>query len=266
MQVYIEYAILDNFIVDWFLLRQAAVLLRIKFKKRFLLLAATIGTVVAVVLPIADVPQIISFIIKLLLGALMCFVAVKHSNLVAYVKYFNVFLLLTFLLGGLVIGIMSILGIPYDFEAYYSNKLMPIGLNVLFGYLLAFGIKRFIARFVSSVLIAPDLYETEISVGGRTFKAVAFFDNGNRLKDEKTGLPIIICGEKFFNKLSTSAMLVAAGRILYSTASGTGENVFYNTDYVIVNKGREGAVRHAFLMKGNVNCVDAEMIIGRELL
>ena len=266
MQVYIEYAVLDHLIVDYFLLRQAAVLLRIPFKKRWLFLASVIGTAVAVALPVMDLPTVVSFIVKILLGVLISFIAVRHANFLSYLKYFNVFLLLTFLLGGIIIGIMSLLGIPYDFEAYYSNKLLPIGLNVLFGYLLYFAIRRFIGRFVSSVLIAPDLYDAEISINGISFKAVAFFDNGNRLKDEKTGLPIIICNQKFFDKLCRATRLSAEGKILYSTASGTGETEYYRTDYVIVNKGREGAVKHAFLMAGNVAAVDAELIIGRALL
>ena len=266
MQVYIEYAILDNFFVDYFLLRQAAVILRIPFKKRWLAFAAVVGTTVAVILPIFNVPTVISFVIRISLGFIISFIAVRHRNFLCFVKYFNVFLLLTFLLGGAIVGIMSIIGIPYDVKAYYSNKLLPIGLNVLFGYLLYFGIRRFVDRFVSSVLIAPDLYDAEIVVNGMNFKAVAFFDNGNRLKDEKTGLPIIICDEKFFDKLCAATRLCVQGKILYSTASGTGENEFYKTDYVIVNKGREGAVRHACIMPGNVAAVDAQMIIGRALL
>ena len=266
MQVYIEYAILDNFFVDYFLLRQAAVILRIKFKKRWLILSSVIGTAVAVILPLFYLPTVVSFAVKLLLGMVISFTAVKHRNFIGYIKYFNVFLLLTFLLGGVIIGIMSLLGIPYDFRAYYSNKLLPIGLNVLFGYLLYFGIRKFVDRFVSSVMIAPDLYDAEVIINGVSFKAVAFFDNGNRLKDEKTGLPIIICNQKFFNKIKSLTLLDVRGSVTYSTASGVGENEFYGTDYVIVNKGREGVVRHAHIMQGNVAAVDAEMIIGRALL
>ena len=266
MQVYIEYAILDNFFVDYFLLRQAAVILRLKFKKRRLLLSSVIGTTVAVVLPLFDLPTVVGFVVKILLGTVISFTAVDHRNFKGYLKYFNVFLLLTFLLGGVIIGIMSLLGIPYDFEAYYSNKLLPIGLNVLFGYLIYFGIRKFVDRFVSSVMIAPDLYDAEVFINGVSFKAVAFFDSGNRLKDEKTGLPIIICNQKFFDKLTSSTRLSVRGVIAYSTASGVGENEFYATDYVIVNKGREGVVRHAHIMQGNVAAVDAELIIGRALL
>ena len=266
MQVYIEYAILDNFFVDYFLLRQAAVLLRVPFKKRRLILSSVIGTVVAVVLPLFDLPTVVGFILKILLGTVISFTAVDHRNFTGYIKYFNVFLLLTFFLGGVIIGIMSLIGIPYDFEAYYSNKLLPIGLNVLFGYLLYFGIKKFVDRFVSSVMIAPDLYDAEVFINGASFKAVAFYDSGNRLKDVKTGLPIIICSQKFFDKLNSSTRLSVRGVIAYSTASGVGENEFYAIDYVIVKKGREGVVRYARIMPGSVAAVDAELIIGRALL
>jgi len=266
MQVYIEYAVLDNLIVDFFLLRQAAVLLRIKYKKRFLLLASVIGTMIAVVLPVANLPAVVSFIIKILSGLLITLIAVKHLNMACYLKYFNVFLLLTFLLGGIIIGIMSLLGIPYDFEAYYSNKLLPVGLNVLCGYLVVFGVKKFVKRFVSSVTIAPDLYSVQIVINGDRFPATAFFDNGNRLFDERKGLPIIVCCERFFKKISAKTPLNTAGRLLFTTAAGVSENEYYDIDYIIVSRGKEGELKHACIMKGEVRAVDADMIIGRALL
>ncbi len=103
MQVYIEYAILDNFFVDYFLLRQAAVLLRVPFKKRRLILSSVIGTVVAVVLPLFDLPTVVGFILKILLGTVISFTAVNHRNFLGYIKYFNVFFLLTFFLGCVII-------------------------------------------------------------------------------------------------------------------------------------------------------------------
>lgn len=266
MQVYIEYAITDNFIVDCFLLYQTAVLLRVKYKKRFIVLSSLIGTAVAVVLPVVGLPAVAAFVVRLVTGLLMCYTAVRHGSFIAYVKFFNVFLLLTFFLGGLVIGIMTLIGIPYDPAAYYENKLLPIGLNVLFGYLLYFGIRRSVAKFVSSVMIAPDLYEAEVYVDGACFKATAFFDNGNRLIDERTGLPIIICSGRFFNKLSKGARLSVRGKMTYITASGQGEGRYYHTDYVVVRKGRVGFVRHAYIMPGAVSAVDAELVIGRALL
>ena len=266
MQVYIEYAVFDNLIVDFFLLAETARLLKVGSKKLRLIASSVLGTVVAVVLPIADVPMIIAFIIKIISAMVMTLIAVKHTGVLSYVKFFNVFLLLTFLLGGTIVGILSLMGIPYDLAAYYSNKLLPIGLNVLFAVFVAWGIKKFLRFNVSSVCVATDLYETEIVVGGVKFKAVAFFDNGNRLHDEATGLPIIVCKRGFFKKLTDKVELKPRGVLGFNTVAGNSSKTYYFTDYVVVKNGKVGTVRHAFIMQGDVNVSGADVIVGKSLV
>lgn len=265
MTVYIEYAILDNFLVDYLLLYLSAVLLKVKYKKLRLIFASAIGTAVAVVLPIISVPPVVAFLIKISLAAVMALVAVRYRRFIDYVKYLNAFLLSTFVLGGAVIAICSLVGIPYDVQAYYSNKMIPIGVNLLCGY-LAFGfVKRLVKRVTTSVEIAADLYDVEIFINDYRFTAVALFDSGNRLTDGKTGLPVIVCGKRFFDKVVRVTKPVSAGKIAFTDVSGGGESNLYETDYIVVKSGSAGAVKHAELMVGNVKNVDADMIIGRTL-
>ncbi len=266
MEVYIEYAIIDNFIVDYVLLTETARLLKVPFKKRNLFLASALGTAFAVVTPLLSLPLAVTFVIKVLSGMLVALFAVKHGGALAYVKFFNVFLLMTFLLGGIVIGILSLLGIPYELSAYYSNKLIPIGINVLFGFLLVRGVRLFIDFNASSVKISRDLYEAEIVVGGKSFGCVAFFDNGNRLYDEASGLPIIVCKRSFFQKISGKTRLKRRGTLLYNTAAGDSDGSYYYTDYVVVKKGKVGSVKHAFIMQGDMTVADADVLVGRGLV
>ncbi len=266
MEIYIEYAILDNLIVDYFLLKETAVILRKKHRFWQLFLASVIGTVVAVVLPLFILPNIVVFFIKLVLALLITYVAVEHRKFVDYVKYLNVFLLLTFLLGGIIIGVLSLIGIPYDVKAYYSNKILPIGLNVLIGYLIIKLIKKFIEENVSSAFISQELYDCELFINGKPFLATAFFDSGNRLIDEKSGLPIIVCKPSFIEKIKKKTNVTYGGKIYFSTAVGQGEQDLINIDYLIVRHGKVGSVKHAMIIEGDINIKSADIIIGRMLI
>ena len=264
MTVYIEYAILDNFIVDYFLLKESAFLLRKRVKRPRLILASIFGTAVAVILPLFDLGYLWEFLIKVFSGLIICCIAARHENLLSFVKFFNVFLLLTFFLGGVVIGVVSILGIPYDFEAYYSNKLLPIGLNVLFGYLLVKGVKRFIEKNLSAAAIAADTYEIEVVIRGKSYTGVAFFDSGNRLTDERDGLPVVVCSKKFFKRLYSGGALIPRGAINYSTATGVARSSLYYIDYAVVYDSKKGKATAAYVMQGNVNSNIADALIGKD--
>ena len=266
MEIYIEYAILDNLIVDYFLLKEAAIILRIKHRFWQILSASIIGTIIAVILPLFTLPQIISFLIKLILAALICYVAVEHRRLVDYIKYLNVFLLLTFLFGGIIIGILSLIGIPYNAQAYYSNKILPVGLNILIGYLAIKFIKKFIENNISSAFISQELYDCEIFVNGKPFLATAFFDSGNRLVDERSGLPIIVCKPSFMEKIKRNTDLRYSGKLYFSTASGQAVQNLGNIDYIIVKHGKIGSVKHAMIIEGDINIKCADIIIGRRLI
>lgn len=266
MEIYIEYAILDNLIVDFFLLKESAVILRIKHRFWQVLLAAVIGTVVAVILPLFTLPGLIVFIIKLILAVIISYVAVSHRRAIDYVKYLNVFLLLTFLFGGIIIGVLSLIGIPYGAEAYYSNKILPIGLSVLIGYLAVKLIKKFVEQNISSVFIAKELYECELLINGSVFLATAFFDSGNRLVDEKSGLPIIVCKPSFIEKIKRKTNVTYGGKIYFTTAAGRAAQNLIKIDYVIVRQGKIGNVRHAMIIEGDINIKSADIIIGRALI
>ena len=266
MQVYIEYAVLDNLIVDFVLLKESAVLLRLPHGWLRIFLASVAGTAVAVILPVIGLKDVFGVIVKVMCALVISFIAVDHGSVVGYFKYLGVFLAMTFLLGGTVIGILSLIGIPYDAEAYYSNKLLPIGLNVLAAYLTVKLVTGFIKRAVPSIMLAADRYEAEITVNGLTFKSVAFFDNGNRLKDTKTGLPIIVCSAKLFGRIAKKTNLIKGGELYYVTAAGESRSDYYSIDTVEIKTGGGKKKKRAYIMKGEVFLSDADMIVGREVI
>ena len=92
MEVYIEYVIIDNLVMDYLLLKFTAQLLKIKYKKGMVFLGAVIGTLGAVFMPLLALPNNFAFLLKVALGLLIAFVGVSHKSVFAYFKFFNLFL------------------------------------------------------------------------------------------------------------------------------------------------------------------------------
>lgn len=265
-EVYIEFAVIDNLIMDYILLREAAVCCARKFKPLRLFLSSLVGTAGAVLLPLLSVAPLYSFLIKLFIGALMAFVCVKHRTPREYLVYFNVFLLFTFITGGAIIALFSFAGIKYDLAAYTQAGVVPMGLALLAAFALALGVKTFIRRAVKKIKSYGDVMPLIIKAEGKLFELSGFLDSGNTLKDERTGLPVIMISKRSFEKMKLRIKPVKAGRIYFTTAAGFVSTDIYRADYVKFGiLGKEKSACFA-VEKAAYAGVNADAIVGKALL
>ena len=91
MQVYLEYAVADNLVIDYFLLLSSLYLTGNKLNKFRIFLSALLGTLVAIILPLFTVNAVVSFFVKILLALVMIFTAGEYKNLKGYVLALNLF-------------------------------------------------------------------------------------------------------------------------------------------------------------------------------
>lgn len=235
MEVYIEYVILDNFIMDWILLKETAVLLKHKSCKLQLFIASLIGTAAAVIFPLLRLSKPILFILKIFVGALISFIAASHKSFIRYIKYYNVFLLTTFLLGGAVIAVFYALG--FDVKSYGAsfNGILPVGINFLFGYLLVKIVKKSLNKSINGLITDKYRYKCTIKTGLAVLKATGYFDSGNLLLDRKSGLPVALCRKNIVDKLKKrGAVFPPPYEADFSTVSGDGKILLYEVDAMLI--------------------------------
>ena len=265
-EIYIEFAVIDNLIMDYILLREAAVACARKFKPVRLFLSSLVGTAGAVILPLLSVAPLYSFLIKLFIGAFMAFLSVKHRTAREYIVYFNVFLLFTFVTGGAIIALFSFAGIKYDLAAYTQAGAAPMGLALLAAFLLALGVKTFIRRALKKLNRYGDIMPLTVKAEGKLFEFSGFLDSGNTLKDERTGLPVVMLSRRSFEKMKLKIKPVKAGRIYFTTAAGFVSTDIYRTDYVKFGAyGKEKSACFAVEKASHVG-VNADAIVGKALL
>ena len=175
MQVYIEYVILNNLLINALILVLTLRFMRYKINKIALLFASTIGVSYAVFLPIFDIMNI--FILKVVLSLVMVATVMGRCRLKRYLCACAIFFAITFSLGGAVIGISSMLS--YELSEL-SSSLIPFYVAV--AGLGALCMQRLISKYVT-LARRKSKYEENVvlAANGVEVECKAYYDSGNRL-------------------------------------------------------------------------------------
>ena len=184
MTVYVEYVLIDNFIIDYLILKATFAITAKKIAKGRLFICALILSIFALIFPLLNLNGVIGGLIKILYGMLCIIFAYEYKTLNEYVGVVLVFFALTFLTGGFVTALYQAFGIPFGNKLTISLAVIPICsilkiCKVLFNYL------------TRKVQVTKFLYKTQISVGKITVDGVGFLDTGNVLYDGN--FPCVIC-------------------------------------------------------------------------
>lgn len=235
MQVYLEYAIADNFIIDYFLLLSSLYLTGNKISKFKILFSALIGTAVAIILPLFTLNAIVSFFVKILLAITMIYLAGEYKNFKGYILCLNVFILLTFLTGGAVIAILFALNMDYVLVGTkIVNQGLPVSLMIAVSFIFCFIVIKVGKAIYRKKQIFPFIRKCEIVAGDKSFPLVGFVDSGNRLYDDKRGCPIVVISKKNLEKMNILPYLSAKiGSLKFNTVSGEGEMPLYKISGII---------------------------------
>ena len=193
MEVYIEYVIIDNLIVDFLLLWSTLKIMKIKINKYLLVFSSLFGTIVSCILPLCDIDGVLLIFVKFLVGILMLLISHKPTGFVNFIYTFFVFLSLTFLMGGACYAVIILLGGTFEnisIGAY--DTIVPVSIVIATCFVYAFVIFRLTKYIYRKKDMIPFVGEAEIEIAGKNYKFKTFMDSGNRLYDKKTGAPVII--------------------------------------------------------------------------
>ena len=81
MEVYIEYVLLDNLIINSVLLDFTNKTLKLKVNKFRIFLSAMLGTIVAIILPFVKLSNSILIVLKIILGICMSAILKNHKSI-----------------------------------------------------------------------------------------------------------------------------------------------------------------------------------------
>lgn len=261
MTVYIEYVLIDNFVINYLMLKATFATTGITCSKVRLFLCAFLGAIIALVYPLLEIHAVILTAVKILSGLLIILLSYNYKTLKSY--YINALLFFgyTFLTGGVIIGVFNIFSLNYSSEGAVAFMIIPCYAVIR----TAISVVKYIYRKKD---VQSAVREIEITAFGITQKGRGFVDTGNALFDDDS--PVIFCGKSFvkpflkgdikrikFKRLTVRTVNGKAEKTAFKIDeikiyNGTNPNIHLNVTVCIVNDIGEGydVILHPALLKG----------------
>ncbi|MEG2084357.1 MAG: sigma-E processing peptidase SpoIIGA [Clostridia bacterium] len=233
MKVYIEYIIVNNLIVNFFILYLTASLLKQKIHIVLLLTSASFGTIYAVLLPIYAVLN--NFAIKISLGLLMVAIMQKYNHISEYIKNLLLFFAVTFFLGGIVFGLQNLFSNSLAKQLFAPTKLYLGALAVaMIG--LTFSVKKIINQIYQKKIDFANEFDAQLFNGENSVKVCALYDSGNRLYCDGKN-PIIFLDNSVVERLYFKNKPNIIKNISVQTIAGKKEMEVFVIDKLVLNYG-----------------------------
>ena len=232
MTVYIEYAFLENFLLDGALLYLALKAGKISVRAGRLALSATLGGIFAILFPLLSLPVFLAFLLKSAVAVLLCVCAYPKGKIATNFRNFALvlacFFAFTFAFGGALIA-LNITG------AFVGLGFCVLGVFAL-GFIKMLYQKRAVEKFV---------YCCEIACKQRAVRVFAFYDSGN-FASYKGSAVHFLSPEIYFELFKEEYLETRLEKIVISTLSGEKALPVFQGDLRIREKGVELLIKGAY--------------------
>ncbi|MGN0807460.1 MAG: sigma-E processing peptidase SpoIIGA [Candidatus Coproplasma sp.] len=178
MEVYIEFALIENFCMDFALLTCAKAAVKNTAKYRRIALASVIGAVFAVCFPLINLNGVLAVVVKIVSGLVVSAIAGRYQSFLGFVKFAFAFTCVTFLSGGALIAVFSLTGISYADGGGYILSSVPVGIPLFLVVCLLIIIKKLAAKRANVKVIEV---KCKISLNGKSVTSKGFYDSGNKV-------------------------------------------------------------------------------------
>ena len=250
MNVYVEYVVLDNFVIDTLLLWAVALTLRLSYKWWRMLLGGAVGAGCAVVSTF--VAGFWLYFIKAACLLSMCVVAVGFGKKL----FWHILLTVayTFVLGGAVIGLFNLFKIDYvNGDGQFYQMRVP-----LFVYAIAVALSAFLCYSIviyvkNAKKSAPYRVKVQIELD-KSYTVEGFCDSGNSLSHD--GVPVCFVTKSFKGFADYFVQQTLCGKTVsidVATVAGT-QKVTAVEGKITVNGAAKGAPKKVYLALPKEKC------------
>ena len=199
MEIYIDVYILENIIIDLFLLLLSFKLLRFNFNKRNIYIAAVVGGIYALVI-FCNVKILSSIAMRILMVVFMMYISLENKNLKYILKSTTVYFMLTFMLGGACFAAVQMQNSYIIGKAFVvqSNSIKYLVLIIAIAFIF---ITRIADLIKERAVVKNFLYDIYITEGQKSVLTKGFLDTGNELREPITNLPCILIEDEYLLQL-----------------------------------------------------------------
>ena len=215
MQIYIEYVIADNMAVNLLLIYATTLTLRRKFACFRAFLAAGAGTVFAVIMPLYEIKAL--FLAKIVLALAMALIMLKHKGAKSYAKCLAIFLLYTFLAGGICV---AILGANDGFIALKDPDDYTPAVVAVAALICLFSAKKVVGYVTLARREQKYVTSVKVVIAGECIECKGYRDSGNKLY-YKGSVPIVVSDADFVKKIHNIDKAEKVEGIKLTTVAGS---------------------------------------------
>lgn len=276
MVLYIEYVIVDNFVIDYILLKLLGITFKDNLKNKNIILSCILGTISAVCLPLLMRYEILLFVYKVLTACVMILVLKKYRSYRQYFLYLLVLFTYTFLFGGVAIAIFNIFNIPYTVNGLLLyNYEFPISAFILIFGAGSWLFKKIIQALGQQLKLNNYLCKIKLVDNGKVIECTGFYDSGNNISREGNAVNIISIDmffmlhddypmEKLLFRNMDKALLKNPSYIDVSSLSTSTKYLSFTIDKMIINDQEYENVVLAVAMKNfqNFDCIINSSLMG----
>lgn len=196
MKIFVDVLILENYLVNMFLIIITARILNIKKNYTFINLSSIIAALYTLSILFPKVKVLCSMPFKILMPFIIVFIAFRIKDLLINIKAAFTYLALSFLLAGMCYFIeLSNISITSKFIILKFNyKKFLLGIIII---LLI--VDRMVSFIKDRGEITSYIYKLEIKHKESRISFYGFLDTGNELREPATNLPVIIVEKPVMN-------------------------------------------------------------------
>ncbi len=234
MTVYIEYVLINNFVIDFLLLKAAFSITGKRVSTRRLLLCAFFGALAALGFPLLG-EGALAIVVKVLFGALIIAAAARYKSKKDFYVNACVFFAVTFLTGGAVTAFFSLFNVDETAEYVTAIMIFPVYFTLKFAKAIALYARK--RKNTADYTVAA-----EFSLPFKKARLTAFLDSGNLTYDN--GSPVVFLDKKLvreivpvqsFAKVRTVRVNTVAGEGVFSGIKADGLKIYYKQGNKVFN-------------------------------
>jgi hypothetical protein len=244
LTVWVEYVLIENFAVDISLLFLAAKTVRLPVSPLRLCLASLMGACFALFFPLLPLTGVLSLLVRLSFGVLLCLVGVKAKG--KTLLFVCLFFLYTFAYGGLLTGIYAFLEIEYTENGFIFAQ-TPAGAAIAclpFFVIITLCVTATVRKKLQKRRLR---YACKITRRGKNVTTYGLLDTGNSLSFR--GEPVCLLDGKIAEELGCGEE-GREGQMLVKTATGEGVMDVFSAEIEIYSEGERNILNRVYFAAG----------------
>lgn len=235
MVVYLDVLVLENFIVDFFLLYITCQTMRIRVKLSRICLGAFFGSLYVITLVYPSLKVFSMIPVKIIVPFVIILITFREKDFLFNVKAGLIYILYSMLLAGMCMYLLFNQGYSPDYSGViYNFTYSKLLISIMVSYILIHRLVVYIKdrRITDSLIFTVDIIAKDQK---KTVKA--FFDTGNELREPATNLPVMIVEKNILDDLRITDK--DKMYIPYKVVNGyNGKMEGFKPDYINIYSGK----------------------------